>query len=67
MKTDAYLIRYQHLDCEVDPGVEWYDVWSCACNGECPACGVKDIEPVEWTEPMRAFAGREGDRKHGNR
>jgi hypothetical protein len=55
MRADSYVIRYQHLDCKVDPGVEWYDLWACACNGECPVCGTRDIEPVEWTEASRAF------------
>lgn len=44
-----YFIRYRHLNCMIDPRIEWFDVWSCACNGECPVCGMKDIEPVEWT------------------
>lgn len=26
-------------------GEEWEDRWSCACNDECPGCGLKDIEP----------------------
>lgn len=25
----------------------WEDEWSCACNDECPGCGLKDIEPYE--------------------
>jgi hypothetical protein len=50
-----YLIQYRHDDCEVKPGVEWYDTWSCACNGECPACGVKDIEPIDWEEVHQVF------------
>lgn len=45
-----YLINYRHYDCAVDPDVEWTDTWSCACNGECPACGIDDIEPVDWVE-----------------
>ena len=45
-----FRIYYRHLDCPVDPDVEWEDDWSCACNGECPACGTKDIEPVDWDE-----------------
>jgi hypothetical protein len=45
-----YLIKYRHDDCRVNPGVEWEDTWDCACNGECPACGTDDIEPVDWEE-----------------
>jgi len=48
--NQLYLIKYRHDDCKVRPGVEWTDIWECACNGECPACGIKDIEPVDWDE-----------------
>lgn len=44
------IIKYAHYDCKVDPTVKWTDEWYCACNGECPACGMKDIEPVGWEE-----------------
>jgi hypothetical protein len=30
-----------------DCGEEWQSNWSCGCNDECPACGLKDIEPYE--------------------
>jgi hypothetical protein len=46
----TYRIKYRHDDCEVQPGIEWDDIWDCACNGQCPACGMKDIEPVDWDE-----------------
>jgi hypothetical protein len=46
----GFTIQYAHYDCKVEPGVEWEDTWSCACNGECPACGTSDIEPVSWEE-----------------
>lgn len=45
-----YKIQYAHIDCEVDPGVEWEDEWDCACNGECPSCGMTDIEPIDWEQ-----------------
>jgi len=45
-----YIIKYRHDDCKVKPGIEWTDSWLCACNGECPACGIDDIEPVDWDE-----------------
>jgi hypothetical protein len=44
----TYRIYYEHHDCPEDPDVKWDDTWSCACNGECPACETKDIEPVDW-------------------
>lgn len=45
-----FLNHYHHLDCPKQPGVEWDDVWDCACNDQCPACGTKDIEPYESEE-----------------
>jgi hypothetical protein len=56
MKTASLIVRYQHLDCAVNPNTQWYDLWSCACNGQCPACGTKDIEPMEWVDSTHAFA-----------
>ena len=29
---------------------EWADVWSCCVNGQCPECGLKDIEPYKYEE-----------------
>jgi hypothetical protein len=45
-----FINYYRHDDCSVEPGVEWEDEWSCACNDECPACGTKDIEPYDYEE-----------------
>lgn len=50
-----FKIEYRHDDCEVQPGVTWSDTWSCACNSECPACGIKDIEPVDWEEVESSY------------
>lgn len=41
--------HYQHEDCPVDPGIEWEDTWSCACNDRCPSCNA-EIEPYESEE-----------------
>jgi hypothetical protein len=38
-----FLITYKHC------GTTWHDVWSCACDSECPVCG-KDIEALDWQE-----------------
>lgn len=46
----GFLIHYCHENCPVSPGVEWQDVWDCTCNGQCPACGTKDIEPTRWED-----------------
>jgi hypothetical protein len=40
---NRFALLYSCPEC----GESWEDEWSCACNGECPECGVKDIEPVE--------------------
>ena len=29
--------------------MEWEDIWSCACDSECPECGA-DIQPYDWEE-----------------
>jgi hypothetical protein len=55
LESQAMLIRYRHAECPVELGVEWYDLWFCACNGKCPACGTKDIEPVEWQDAASCF------------
>jgi hypothetical protein len=39
-------ISYQCPDC----GHEWKEQWSCACDSECPACGMKNITAVTWDE-----------------
>lgn len=44
------LITYQHKDCEVDPETQWTDKWTSAVNADCPHCGTKEIEPLEWEE-----------------
>ena len=38
-------------------GEEWQDEWSCACNDECPGCGLKDIEPQQSAEAPNAREG----------
>jgi hypothetical protein len=38
--------RYTNFYC-CDCGEEWQSNWSCGCNDECPACGLKDIELYE--------------------
>ena len=37
-------------------GEDWADTWQCACNSQCPGCGLKDIEPTpEDMEMQDAF------------
>ncbi len=45
-KIDEEAIRFRnHYRCP-RCGEEWTDDWSCACNDECPKCGMKDIMPT---------------------
>ena len=37
------LVHYTHVDCETQPGVRWDDIGDCEVDGECPACGMRDI------------------------
>jgi hypothetical protein len=36
-----WLNYYHHLDCPVQPGIEWTDQWDCQCNDRCPACNAE--------------------------
>jgi len=47
VKTKVLLFR-NHYRCP-KCGAKWDDVWSCACNDECPNCNEKDIEPERST------------------
>lgn len=29
---------------------KWVEIWSCACDSECPKCGTKNIEAYDWEE-----------------
>lgn len=41
--TEHVINHYLCPEC----GTDWADTWECACNSECPACGIKDIEPLD--------------------
>lgn len=28
---------------------EWQEQWSCACDSQCPNCGLKNITPLSWS------------------
>lgn len=60
------LLFYKHEDCAEDPDVEWQDTWDCACNSECPACGIKDIEPYD-AEDMEEIKAALEDRREALR
>ena len=49
LQTDNARRFVNHYRCPVC-GQKWQDTWSCACNDECPGCGLKDIEPYESIE-----------------
>lgn len=53
-----YRVYYRHVDCPVRPGIEWDDLWTCACDSECPACGA-DIEADEYEESFRVVDDEE--------
>lgn len=38
---------YRHDDCSKQPGIEWNSSADSRCNDECPACGLKDIQPYK--------------------
>jgi hypothetical protein len=44
----TFRVHYRHYDCAIDPSVVWDDSWSSAVNSPCPACSVREIEPVAW-------------------
>lgn len=31
-------------------GHEWQEQWSCACDSECPACGLRNITALSWDD-----------------
>ena len=46
LQTDNARRFVNHYRCP-ECGEEWQDTWSCACNDQCPGCGLKDVEPYE--------------------
>lgn len=54
-EPDAPCFVTSHYHCP-ECGQDWSDTWTCACNSQCPACGLKDIEPLtDDMEMARAF------------
>lgn len=49
-----YQNQYRCPDC----GTEWDDVWDCACDDDCPACGTRHISPFESTALHVTDAGQ---------
>lgn len=39
-------IEYRCPNC----GHEWQEQWSCACDSQCPECGLQNIEALSWDE-----------------
>lgn len=39
-----FLIRYLCPACQH----QWHEVWSCACDSECPECGCGDIQTSDY-------------------
>lgn len=45
-KVEQWFANHYHCrDCDMS----WNDEWSCACDDECPNCGVS-ISPIESIE-----------------
>jgi len=42
-------IEYRCPECDH----EWQEQWSCACDSQCPNCGVKNISALSWDEADR--------------
>lgn len=41
---DWYKISYTCPEC----GERWEEEWDCACDSECPSCGLKNIEAEDF-------------------
>ena len=41
-----YVIRYECPACQH----QWHEIWSCACDSECPACGLRAIQAADYEE-----------------
>ena len=39
-------IEYRCPECDY----EWQEQWSCACDSECPNCGLKNITALSWDD-----------------
>lgn len=43
---EHYLIKYKCPKCSA----EWEEEWDCACDSECPECGLENIEALDCEE-----------------
>lgn len=43
-EEETYEIDYRCPEC----GHEWQEIWSCACDSTCPACGLRDITALAY-------------------
>ena len=41
-----YINYYHHLDCPINPEIEWESNWTAMCDDECPECGA-DTSPYK--------------------
>jgi len=48
-----YLIEYECPQC----GHEWHEIWSSACDSECPECGCGDIQAADYEELSTSAEG----------
>jgi len=47
LKLEVEDNRFANLYACPKCGESWEDEWSCGCDDTCPACGERDISPVE--------------------
>lgn len=53
---DKLLIKYACEKCTH----EWYDLWDCEVNNDCPACGCRDVEASESMVARECFPSSSG-------
>jgi DNA-directed RNA polymerase subunit RPC12/RpoP len=39
-------IEYRCPECDHD----WQEQWSCACDSQCPNCGLKNVLALSWSD-----------------
>ena len=47
-EAEERLLKVEY--CCPNCGHEWQEQWSCACDSQCPECGLKNIEALSWDE-----------------
>ncbi len=45
---DRFEIEYECPEC----GYEWEDTWSSPCDDDCPECGTRHIQPMDYHDTL---------------